>query len=66
MQASLRGETEGGFILLRTLIVLTVMLVCVSAMLSSFASVMKRTADTRADAERIIAEQNLRTKHALR
>jgi len=60
------GKTEGGFVLLRTLIALTLMLVCVSAILSSFAAVMKLTSRVTAKAEYIIAEQNLRTEHALR
>ena len=66
MRTSHRGETEGGFVLLRTLIALMLMLVCVSAILSSFAAVMKLASRATAKAERIVAEQNLRTEYALR
>ena len=61
-----RGESEGGFVLLRTLLALMVMLVCAGAMLSSFAMIMKRTAGIREKAERIIVEQNLQAEDALR
>ena len=42
-----RGESEGGFVLLRTLLALMVMLICAGAILSSFAMIMKRTAGIR-------------------
>jgi len=61
-----RGESEGGFILLQTLLALMVMLICAGAILSSFATIMKRAAGTREKAERIIVEQNLQAEHALR
>jgi len=61
-----RGESEGGFILLRTLLALTVMLICAGAILSSFAMIMKRTAGIREKAEHIIVEQNLQAEDALR
>ena len=61
-----RGESEGGFVLLRTLLALMVMLVCAGAMLSSFAMIMKRTAGIREKAEHIIVEQNLQAEDALR
>ena len=66
MRTLSRGESEGGFILLRTLLALTVMLVCAGAILSSFAMIMKRTAGIREKAEHIIVEQNLQAEHALR
>nr|WP_180487166.1 type II secretion system protein [Treponema socranskii] len=61
-----RGESEGGFVLLRTLLALTVMLICAGAILSSFAMIMKRTAGIREKAERIIVEHNLQAEDALR
>ena len=61
-----RGESEDGFILLRTLLALMVMLICTGAILSSFAMIMKRTAGIREKAERIIVEQNLQAEDALR
>ena len=65
MKTSHRGKTEDGFVLLRTLIALTLILVCVSVMLSSFSPVMKLSSSTAAKTERIIAEQNKRSEYAL-
>lgn len=61
-----RGKTESGFVLLRTLIAMTVLLMASAAIISVCAFMLKSTAVAMGRAERIIEDQNKRTEHALK
>ena len=65
MRISRHGKTESGFVLLRTLIAMIVLLMASAAIMSVCAFALKSIAVSIERAEQIIEEQNRRTEHAL-